>query len=119
MAKNAKSLRTQNTALIFAVIVGVTTAGAAWFGGARTASAPEPARVVEPLSGGTGATAAAVTVNTNQRTRVLKWPAAYTSSALRPPAGTPCSTADLPADAEVTSCIQAVGTYRRCAPCRK
>jgi hypothetical protein len=76
---------------------------------------PEPARLTQSLSGTTGATAAAVYVNSAVATRATKWPSTYTSGGTNPPAaGTPCSTGDLPLDGTTTSMIQASGSYRKC-----
>lgn len=75
---------------------------------------PEPARLTAPLSGSTGATAAAVFVNTSTSTNVVKWTSGYMSAAWVPAAGTPCSIGDLPAGVDATQMIQAAGGYRRC-----
>jgi hypothetical protein len=76
---------------------------------------PEPARLTQSLAGSTGATAAAVYVNTAASTTAVKGPSTYTSGGTNPPAaGSPCSTGDLPVNTETTHMIQASGSYRKC-----
>lgn len=76
---------------------------------------PEPATTKERLGTSTGATAAAVFVNSNEETKVLKWPAAYNTGGANPPAaGTPCSPTTLSEGTLTTKVIQASGTLRRC-----
>ncbi|MCW5833421.1 MAG: hypothetical protein KIS78_13545 [Labilithrix sp.] len=76
---------------------------------------PEPATTKERLGSSTGATAAAVFVNSNEETRVLKWPATYNTGGANPPAaGTPCSPTTLSEGTLTTKVIQASGTLRRC-----
>ncbi|MBX3210001.1 MAG: hypothetical protein KF764_33535 [Labilithrix sp.] len=76
---------------------------------------PEPATTKETLGSSTGATAAAVFVNSNEATKVLKWPATYNTGGANPPAaGTPCSPTILSEGSLTTKVIQASGTLRRC-----
>jgi hypothetical protein len=75
---------------------------------------PEPARLTKDLFGSTGATAAAVYVNTGAETVVMKWPGSSTWSASPPPAGLPCSTGDIPWNTETLKIIQGTGSTRRC-----
>ena len=81
---------------------------------AGTALAPEPARVTQPLTGPTGAGAAAYFVNSGLQVRVFKWPGSYTYGANPPAAGTPCATTDLAAWTDTMRTIVAYGNYRKC-----
>jgi hypothetical protein len=99
---------------------GLTAAAVAFSAGAGTALAPEPARLATVLSGSTGATAAAVFVNSSAPTRVLYYSSSWVvGGSSGPAAGTPCSSMALPADPTTTQVIQAFTsgayTYRRCA----
>src|SRR5918999_14276 len=49
-----------------------------WLRTAMPAVAPEPARLGQDLSGGTGSTAPAVYVSTQVQTSVIKWPGSFT-----------------------------------------
>ena len=76
-----------------------------------SAPSPEPARLTEPLSGGTPA--AAVFISNGMPTSVVKWPGSFTfNTTLK--AGTPCATVDLAAGQETPKTIQANGNYRKC-----
>ena len=91
----------------------VVALGAAVAGGTGSVSAPEPARLSAYLGGSTGATGAAVFVNTSAPTTVLLWPGTWTSGSAA--AGTPCSTVALVPGTIATKTIQVSGAYRRCA----
>jgi hypothetical protein len=102
---------TSNTA-ICALLSALLLAGAAWTINPGTALAPEPADLSVPLSGGTGATAAAVTT-VRQVSSVLLWPAFWRygpSIAV----GTPCSTYGIAIGERPTKRIEARGNNRRC-----
>jgi hypothetical protein len=103
-------------AVCAAVVVLAGSAGGTFLANTGTALAPEPAQLTQSLSGTTGATGAAVYVNTQQQTQVVKWPSTYTATANPLPPGTPCSTGALAAGAVTSKVIQALGTsnYRRC-----
>jgi hypothetical protein len=103
------------TALITAVAAAAlaASAGGVWLAGAGTALAPEPAQLTAGLAGGSGASAAAVFVNTKVETKVVKWPSTWTANTTLA-AGTPCSPTDLAVGQEVTRFIQASGNYRKC-----
>ena len=73
---------------------------------------PEPAVTQTELSGSNGATAAAVTLNSNTPTTVVKWGTNLAPG--RVPAGTPCSPDSLKAYEMTTKMIQAIGGSRRC-----
>jgi hypothetical protein len=73
---------------------------------------PEPTRAVQNLSGSTGATAAAVYVNSQTPTKIIKWPNSYTPGAAT--AGSPCSVYDMVAGTNTLGTIQAYGGYRKC-----
>ena len=88
--------------------------GGAWLAGAGTAHAPEPARLVEDLTGTTGATGAAVYSYSEAPTTVLKWPSTYVNVANPPAAGTPCSVGSLWYGDETRRVIQRAGNYARC-----
>jgi hypothetical protein len=74
---------------------------------------PEPAKLTQSLSGSTGATAAAVYVNSGIGTSVIKW--VSTAAAGSVAAGTPCTTGDASVDTQTTKVIQVLANgYRRC-----
>jgi hypothetical protein len=92
------------------------SAGATFLSGAGTALAPEPAKLVASLSGGTGATAAGVYVNTQAKTSVVLWGTSSVYAPNGPAAGTPCSPGYLAANSQTTMVIQVLALgYRRCA----
>lgn len=97
---------------IRALLAALVCAGAAWMFNAGSALAPQPADLYAPLSGGTGATAAAGL--TQQRlSTVLLWPASWKygpSIAV----GTPCSTYGLAIGDRPTKRIEGRGNNRRC-----
>jgi hypothetical protein len=108
------SLRSGTT--IVALLTALLCAAAAWTIDAGSALAPEPADLSDPLSGGAGTTAAAVTV-TQQTSTVLLWPGTYTSGGGPAVfAGAPCSTSGLALGLRTTKRIQAnaSGTQHRC-----
>ena len=74
---------------------------------------PEPAQLTQSLSGSTGATAAAVYVNSQSPTNVVKW---FSSYYYNPglAAGTPCSTVNLASSSETLKVIVASGSMKRC-----
>ena len=74
---------------------------------------PQPAQAVAKLSGSSGASAAAIYVNTLVDTTVVKWPSGYTPGSLAP-AGAPCSNVDLLEGTETVKIIQIIGSSRRC-----
>lgn len=97
---------------IRALLSALLCAGAAWTFDAGSALAPQPADLYVPLSGGTGATAAAVTTQ-QQVSTVLLWPASWRygpSIAI----GTPCSTYGLGIGDRPTRRIEGRGNNRRC-----
>lgn len=100
-------------------VTALACAGGVWLAGAGTALAPEPAKLKVSLSGSSGATAAAILVNSAVSTNVVKWPgssSAATSSGFLPAIGTPCSTTLASAGSETDSVIVAgaTSTTRRC-----
>jgi hypothetical protein len=100
-------------AALLAVAAALCAAGCAWLHGAGTARAPEPARLENWLSGGTGASAAATFVSRREPTTVVKWSSTYTSGSVA--AGTPCSPVDLLPGELTGRVIVATGSYRKCA----
>jgi hypothetical protein len=94
--------------------IAVASAAGAWFVGAGTALAPEPARLTQSLSGATGTMGAAVYVSSNQSTSVVKWPTSWLSAYPLPEAGKPCSPYDMAAWQQTTRVIVANGSYRKC-----
>lgn len=74
---------------------------------------PQPAQATASLTGSTGATAAAVFVNTETPTTILKWDASYAPGSTAA-AGTPCSVTDLGVNATTQKVIQVFGSNRRC-----
>jgi hypothetical protein len=110
-------MRKTLTVLYTAVALG--SAGAMWFGGAGTALAPEPARLTQDLSGSMGATAAAVYVNTNTQTKVIRWYADWTSTDATVRAageGAPCATSDMYSGQQTSKVLHLVfgGTKAKC-----
>jgi hypothetical protein len=95
-----------------ALLAALVCAAAAWTIDAGSALAPEPADLSVPLSGGTGATAAATT-STQQRSTVLLWPA-YWQYGPSIAVGTPCSTYGIPIGERPTKRIEGRGNNRRC-----
>jgi hypothetical protein len=76
---------------------------------------PEPAQLTQDLMGSSGATAAALYLNSQTETTSFKWPGTYTSGGAYPPlAGAPCSTTDLVTGTETQKMIFASGSYRKC-----
>lgn len=96
-------------AVVLAILV---SALGAWFNGAGSALAPEPARLTSNLNGGNGAAAAAVYPN-GSPTIALIWPATLTSGSIA--VGTPCSNVPLTNGQTTSKVIAAVGTLRKCS----
>ncbi len=99
-------------ALVAAFAVAAMAVGVSMVGGGQ-ASAPEPARLTQPLGSTTGATAAAVYVETATETKVLRWSGSWTAGNSIAP-GTPCSRVELMEGETTDMVIQASGVYRRC-----
>lgn len=97
---------------IAAIVTGFACASAAWVISAGSVLAPEPADLVSSLSGGTGATAAAVYWETKTWNPYVLWPANWQVGTMD--AGTPCSPYGLPAGARPTKRIVASGSLRIC-----
>jgi hypothetical protein len=94
MEKNTQ--QRQSFTLALAVLAaGLAAAGATWFAVAGTASAPEPARQVQNLVGGTGATGAAVYDKTDPYDGYLYYSSTWRQDNNGPAAGTPCVVAQL------------------------
>ena len=112
---NRKEATMKRTALItvLAAAALAVSAGGTFLANAGTALAPEPAMLTADLVGSNGSTAAALGVDTNVRTDVVKWPKSYTYGPWLA-AGTPCSNIDLSANQVTSSVIQATGNYRKC-----
>lgn len=94
----------------------LTTAGAAllaWLASVGSALAPMPAQTTAPLSGTTGATAAAVVVDVYPSS-VIKWGTTLTSCPSTILAGTPCSPSALPSDVQAYMQIFRFGSNCRC-----
>jgi hypothetical protein len=94
-------------------------AGASFFSGSGTALAPEPAKLSVGLVGSTGATGAAVFVNTTTPTKVVFYSPSWIVQSAGPAEGTPCSSSALAKDAVTTHVIQVYVsssnyTFRRC-----
>ena len=99
---------------IRALLAALLCAGAAWTFDAGSALAPEPADLSDPLAGGRGATAAAVTTH-QQVSTVLLWPGTWTSGGgPAVVAGAPCSTSVLAPGLRPTKRIEARGSQHRC-----
>lgn len=92
----------------------VLIAGVTLFVSARPASAPEPARLTQPLNGPNGATGGAYYTSSNKATTVVRWPASWTYNTTLQP-GTPCTTVNMEAGEVTTKVIHAYGNYRKCA----
>jgi len=75
---------------------------------------PEPVSLVQPIGSTTGATAAAVYVNSGLGTTAIKWPSTYTGGGNLPPAGTSCTTGAANAGTITYQVIVASGNYRKC-----
>ena len=73
---------------------------------------PEPARLLEALSGGTGSTAAAIYVNSGTPVTAILWPSSWTVGSAA--AGMPCSTTAAAAGTNLYKVIAAGGAFRRC-----
>jgi hypothetical protein len=97
-----------------AAAVAAASAAAVFLVGFGTALAPEPAKLSANLSGGNGANAVAVYVNSQAPTRVMIWSGSiYAPNG--PAVGTPCSPVALRSGATTTSVIvDQGGGYRRC-----
>jgi hypothetical protein len=98
--------------LILCTAVGIASAGATWLWTARTARAPEPARVTSGLSGPNGPTTAAYSTSAETLT-AIKWPATWTLGNPAPE-GTFCSPGDLSAWTTTTYQIVISGNYAKC-----
>jgi hypothetical protein len=107
-------IRSVPTLKLAAVLASTVVSSYAVFG--HDAWAPEPARLSQNLSGSTGATAAAVYVNTGEPTTVFSRPSTWTAAGPWVEAGRPCATGSLPEGWETTSVIERTGNYVRCAP---
>ena len=110
-------IRTALTTVAVAAAL-AATAGSAWFAGAGTALAPEPAMLTAPLSAGSPydyntPTAGAYYVNSRVPTSVVKWPSTYKPNTTLP-VGTPCSNIDLGTWQQTAQVIVAAGNYRKC-----
>lgn len=93
-------------------VASVAAAVTVWALAAGTALAPMPAQTTAPLSGPTGALAAAVFPALSVK-QVLKWGTTFSGGPWIAP-GTPCSVADLPPGEIAYLHIQALGGNRRC-----
>lgn len=98
--------------IVRALLSATLCAAAAWTLDAGSALAPEPADLYVPLSGGTGATAAAV-ITRQQVSNVLLWPA-YWRYGPSIAVGTPCSTYGIAIGERPTKRIEGRGNNRRC-----
>ncbi len=94
---------------IAAIVTGFACAGAAWVISAGSVLAPEPADLVSNLSGGTGATAAAVYTHSKNWNPYVLWPAYPTFQRCAHPAGTPCSPYGVAAGTRLTTRIEDFG----------
>ena len=104
--------------LVAAIAAAGAIASGTFFAGAGSALAPEPAKLTVKIDGTTGATGAAVYVNSATPTKVLFYNSSWVAAAIGPAAGTPCSSTGLPVDAITSHVIQTLATsstvYRRC-----
>jgi hypothetical protein len=97
------------------ILLAGAIAGGIWTtSNAATAIAPGPAKLSASLPATSGATVAAVYLNSRQPTSVRFYSASWTADTNGPGAGTPCSSTSLAADAVTSRVIQASGIYRRC-----
>ena len=93
-------------------IAAIGAAGGVWLTGARSALAPEPARVNGNLYGNGWSTTANY-ITSGGTTTAWYWSGSWSASSI--PAGVPCTTRALQAGETATQVIQAYGNYRRCA----
>ena len=97
----------------FLPVASVAAAIGVWVTGAGLALAPMPAQTTAPLSGTTGATAAAVTVEIYQSS-VVKWPNSLTPCPSTILAGTSCSNSALAPDVLAYQKIFRIGSNCKC-----
>jgi hypothetical protein len=98
--------------IVAAALTMLASAGGAWLATARTALAPEPARLNSSLNN-VNSIAPAYYVSTNVSTSVVKFSATWVPGTVA--AGTPCSSTDLGIGQDAIRVIQAYGSYRKCA----
>jgi hypothetical protein len=95
-----------------AILASTVVSSYAVFG--HDAWAPEPARLSQDLSASTGATAAAIYVDTGAPTTVRRWWATWTGAGPYVEAGMPCSIGYLPEGEVTTSVFERRGSLVKC-----